>query len=309
MIDFRYHLVSLMAVLVALTMGVVLGAGPLQGKISDTLSGRVEALSRQQAELRQVNEDLVKQANSASEYIGVLGRKVTPGQLTGKKIAVVRMPGVSDEAFNGINEQLKIAAGTIVNSVTIKDSWFSEELLSYRDTLASTLAGKLADKVDAKVSSQQVLATALGMGLTSADKEIQALVSNLSAGDTPLISKETLTDPAQMILVLSPISSEKDTKAGGSQIDLDFVKGIDGALPKGTVIVGSAKNETDYLTKIRAEKLEVTTVDAIGSVMSNTSIPFALLADESGNNQAYGNEHYASQLIPPFPDAEKEENK
>ena len=43
--------------------------------------------------------------------------------------------------------------------------------------------------------------------------------------------------------------------------------------------------------------------------MSNTSIPFALLADEGGSNQAYGNEHYASQLIPPFPNAEKEESK
>ncbi|MDU5317282.1 MAG: copper transporter, partial [Varibaculum cambriense] len=68
MIDFRYHLVSLMAVLVALTMGVVLGAGPLQGKISDTLSGQVTALSKQQAELREANEDLVKQANNSNEY-------------------------------------------------------------------------------------------------------------------------------------------------------------------------------------------------------------------------------------------------
>lgn len=121
MIDFRYHLVSLMAVLVALTMGVVLGAGPLQGKISDTLSGQVTALSKQQTELRQANEDLVKQANSSNEYIGVLGRKVTPGTMTGRKVAVVRMPGVSDEAVNGINAQLKMAGAAITDSVTVKD--------------------------------------------------------------------------------------------------------------------------------------------------------------------------------------------
>ena len=209
MIDFRYHLVSLMAVLVALTMGVVLGAGPLQGKISDTLSGQVTALSKQQAELREANEDLVKQANNSNEYIGVLARKVTPGTMTGKKVAVVRMPGVTDEAVNGINGQLKIAGAAVTNSVTLKDSWFNEDSQSYRDNLASTLASKLGDKVDAKVSSQQVLATALGTGLTSTDKEMQSLVINLSAGDTPLVSASAVTDPAPLIVVVTPVSNEK----------------------------------------------------------------------------------------------------
>lgn len=307
MIDFRYHLVSLMAVLVALTMGVVLGAGPLQGKISDTLSGQVTALSKQQTELRQANEDLVKQANSSNEYIGVLGRKVTPGTMTGRKVAVVRMPGVSDEAVNGINAQLKMAGAAITDSVTVKDSWFNEDSQSYRDTLASTLASKLGDKADAKVSSQQVLATALGMGLTSSDKEIQTLVTSLSAGDTPLISASEVTDPAQLIVVATEESKEKEGQDPQLKPDLEFVKGINLALPKGTVVVGSAQSEGDYLSQIRVEKIEVTTVDSIGSVMSNVSTPFALLADEAGNNQAYGTEHYATQLIPPIPQAKVEE--
>lgn len=306
MIDFRYHLVSLMAVLVALTMGVVLGAGPLQGKISDTLSGQVTALSKQQTELRQANEDLVKQANSSNEYIGVLGRKVTPGTMTGRKVAVVRMPGVSDEAVNGINAQLKMAGAAITDSVTVKDSWFNEDSQSYRETLASTLASKLGDKADAKVSSQQVLATALGMGLTSSDKEIQTLVTSLSAGDTPLISASEVTDPAQLIVVATEESKEKEGQDPQLKPDLEFVKGINLALPKGTVVVGSAQSEGDYLSQIRVEKIEVTTVDSIGSVMSNVSTPFALLADEAGNNQAYGTEHYATQLIPPIPQAKVE---
>lgn len=301
MIDFRYHLVSLMAVLVALTMGVVLGAGPLQGKISDTLSGQVSALSKQQSELRSTNEDLVKQVNNSNEYIGVLGNKVTPGTMTGKKVAVVRMPGVKDEALNGINAQLKKAGAAISNSVTLKDSWFNEDSKSYRDNLASTLASKLGDKADAKVSTQQVLATALGEGLTSDDKELQALVTNLSAGDTPLITASAVTEPVQLILLVSPANNDKETKNLDLKFDLELVKGINAALPKGTVIVGSAKNEDDYLAQIRAKKLAVTTVDAIGSVMSNISTPFALLADESGTDQAYGTQNYATQLVPPIP--------
>ena len=248
----------------------------------------------------------MKQANSSNEYIGVLGRKVTPGTMTGRKVAVVRMPGVSDEAVNGINAQLKMAGAAITDSVTVKDSWFNEDSQSYRDTLASTLASKLGDKADAKVSSQQVLATALGMGLTSSDKEIQTLVTSLSAGDTPLISASAVTDPAQLIVVATAESKEKEGQDPQLKPDLEFVKGINLALPKGTVVVGSAQSEGDYLSQIRVEKIEVTTVDSIGSVMSNVSTPFALLADEAGNNQAYGTEHYATQLIPPIPQAKVE---
>ena len=307
MIDFRYHLVSLMAVLVALTMGVVLGAGPLQGKISDTLTGQVSQLSKQQAELRETNEDLVKQANSSGEYIGVLGSKLTPGTMTDKKVAVIRMPGVKEETVSGLNSQIKVAGAAIVNTVTVKDAWFNEDSKSYRESLAPTLASKLGDTVDAKVSTQQVLSTALAAGLTSDDAEVQALVSNLSAGDVPLIGASAVSDPAEFILVVSPASSEKDTKDSALNLDLEFVKGIDKVLPKGTAVVGSAKDETSYLTQIRSEKLAVTTVDGVGSMMSKVSTPFALLADQGGTNQAYGTQQYATQLIPPIPAPAKEE--
>ena len=38
MIDFRYHLVSIISIFMALAVGIVLGAGPLQGQIGDTLN-------------------------------------------------------------------------------------------------------------------------------------------------------------------------------------------------------------------------------------------------------------------------------
>ncbi|MDU2059289.1 MAG: copper transporter, partial [Dermabacter sp.] len=38
MIDFRYHLVSLVAVFLALAIGIVLGAGPLRDGVGQTLT-------------------------------------------------------------------------------------------------------------------------------------------------------------------------------------------------------------------------------------------------------------------------------
>ena len=41
MIDFRYHLVSIVSIFLALAVGIVLGAGPLQGQIGDTLTAEI----------------------------------------------------------------------------------------------------------------------------------------------------------------------------------------------------------------------------------------------------------------------------
>ena len=44
MIDFRYHLVSLISVFLALAVGVVLGAGPLQNSLGTALNDKAAAM-------------------------------------------------------------------------------------------------------------------------------------------------------------------------------------------------------------------------------------------------------------------------
>ena len=52
MIDFRYHVVSLISVFLALAVGIALGAGPLKETIGDTLTGQVEQLRQEKDALR-----------------------------------------------------------------------------------------------------------------------------------------------------------------------------------------------------------------------------------------------------------------
>ena len=49
MVNFRYHIVSLIAVFVALCLGVVLGAGPLQSRISSGLASKATTASSNEA--------------------------------------------------------------------------------------------------------------------------------------------------------------------------------------------------------------------------------------------------------------------
>ena len=83
MIDFRYHLVSLAAVLIALSIGIVLGAGPLNDNIGSTLSGEVTKLRKEKEALRQQANEQRRQLEGHDAYDEqtlptVVGDRLTP---------------------------------------------------------------------------------------------------------------------------------------------------------------------------------------------------------------------------------------
>ena len=82
MIDFRYHLVSLISVFLALAVGVVLGAGPLQNSLGTALNDQVTALRENrnatQAKLEQT-ETAVHERDSRVEEDSGAEVGVAPG--------------------------------------------------------------------------------------------------------------------------------------------------------------------------------------------------------------------------------------
>jgi len=59
-IDFRYHLVSIVSIFLALAVGIVLGAGPLQGSIGTQLTDQVGTLRQEKDTLRGQLDDAKK---------------------------------------------------------------------------------------------------------------------------------------------------------------------------------------------------------------------------------------------------------
>ena len=52
MIDFRYHLVSIIAIFFALATGIILGAGPLDEQVDQTLVDQIPQLRDENQQLR-----------------------------------------------------------------------------------------------------------------------------------------------------------------------------------------------------------------------------------------------------------------
>lgn len=104
MISFRYHLTTLVAVFLALAVGVVLGGGPLSelGRSEEKVAvDNAPALAEARAGQSQAEAALT----SAAPALYAQGLK-------GKTVTVLRLPGVSDATEAGVLAQIKAAGGT-----------------------------------------------------------------------------------------------------------------------------------------------------------------------------------------------------
>ena len=91
MIDFRYHIVSLISVFLALAVGIALGAGPLKETIGDTLTGQVQQLRDEKDALRTELDGTTSDLKDAQTYIDASGPQLLAGTLTGRRVAVIAL--------------------------------------------------------------------------------------------------------------------------------------------------------------------------------------------------------------------------
>lgn len=115
MISFRYHLVSIIAVFLALALGIVVGTTGLNGEILKGLKGEVSSLRSETSSLRASNTALQQQADSSDEYASEYMKKVLQGTLVGRTVAVVTAPGVPSKTKAGVEAAI-LAAGAKITA-------------------------------------------------------------------------------------------------------------------------------------------------------------------------------------------------
>ena len=81
MIDFRYHIVSLISVFLALAVGIALGAGPLKDTIGDTLTGQVKVLRAEKDGLRSSLDASNAELSDANAYVAAAAPAATPAPM------------------------------------------------------------------------------------------------------------------------------------------------------------------------------------------------------------------------------------
>ena len=97
MIDFRYHLVSIIAVFLALAIGIVVGTTALNGYVVDDLRSRNGAVIKDKRSLEGLVRDLRNQVSRRDQFATAVAPEVVAGQLVGERVLLVTTPGASDQ--------------------------------------------------------------------------------------------------------------------------------------------------------------------------------------------------------------------
>ena len=120
MFDFRYHVVSLAAVFLALVVGIVVGVG-LSGQGIVQESER-ENLNNQIADLNarlEAKDSELDQREAAESFVTASYPAVMDGRLAGKRVAVVYV-GSPDRTRGAIEQAITDAGGTLVRLSALK---------------------------------------------------------------------------------------------------------------------------------------------------------------------------------------------
>jgi hypothetical protein len=224
-IDFRYHLVSIISVFLALAVGLLVGSTYLSGVNEAALGSLQTSLTNTNAALRAKNAALTKQINADRAFAQASSQQLLApggsGLLAGRKVVLVEAGG-SSQLTDGVKASLQQAGATVTGEVQLQPQFFdgSGQTESSLTQLAQQLASQAGVTKPTSVpfpavAGQQYAAAVIaasivtrsGTGLAgSAD---QAILSGFAQGGflqvTNLVQPGASTlSPATLAIVLTP---------------------------------------------------------------------------------------------------------
>jgi hypothetical protein len=152
MINFRFHIVSLIAIFLALALGVVIGAGVIDRGVVNTLNDRLDSVEAKSDRIKGENDKLQDENSKLSGAIGSEQPFAVDGRLVGETTGMIAVRGV-DESRVKQTAAAAVSAGAKVPGVLwLEDKWNLTDAGSVKalqDALGVTIKNKTALRTEA----------------------------------------------------------------------------------------------------------------------------------------------------------------
>lgn len=299
MIDFRYHIVSLISVFLALAVGIVLGAGPLKETIGQSLTGQVNQLRQEKDTLRDERDSARRERGVEQSFVDYAAAELLADRLTGQRVAIVCLTAVPAATVQALDARLGQAGAVVTGQVVLTDAWTDPDpsAAQYRRQLSDLLAPHL-NPAPPGATTDVTLATGLAQALTGADsadptkfgESAKDLLGILTTSDNALVTKNgDLTGPADAIVVVAPLS--KSAPKDSVQAARLAVVAAAQHESDGAVLVGDARGKGSLVDALLADPTlaaTVTSVSGISATSAQVTVPMALAAQIGGKVGHYG---------------------
>jgi hypothetical protein len=230
LIDFRYHIVSIIAVFLALALGLFLGSTTLQSTVTRNLHHQADVVVTSNRALRATNGQLSTSLGHEQDFLAGVAPFAVQDRLPGQSVAVVSGPGVSSDDRKAVETSLREAGAAVSADVAIQSAYFDPtqdaELAGLATQLSlpghplpqgtgSTLvSSELADVLTARPGHKPV-----------SRAHVEATLSALSDGKFISVSGSPPTHPADLAVLLVPAPSSS-LSATAAQAQDDILLGL-----------------------------------------------------------------------------------
>jgi len=311
-IDFRYFLVTIVAIFFALAVGIVLGSGPLETTINGAIQGQTDQLVAQKRALQDQVAQLESDVNARDTFTKAMEPVIVEGTLTGRAVTLVALPGASPDDVRASNDVVTEAGATVGGTVTITPSWTDPGQRDVLQQLTTSLAPATQQlPSDPYQAAAAVLSGALMDKVNHGSDRLSPDDAGVLAGyqeggfitlggdDPSTVRKGTLA-----VVVAAPVDSGADTTFLGDEnasllpLSDELYRNGQGAVAAGP---GSAAQPGGYLSAVRDSTLsgQVSTVDLLPEAIGRVVLVFALEEQINGGSGHYGTGPGADSVAPP----------
>jgi hypothetical protein len=310
-ISFRYHIVSIVSVFLALAVGVALGGGPLKGEVDNTLVDQVQADRAVKADLR---AEIAAQ-RSTNEFSDEFADTIAPGlvgsTLDGRVVTIVALPTSQQAEVAALGDMVTTSGGTVGGTLRVGDGMLDVENKQLVDELGSQLLDGASDvNVPADASGYErigaLMARAIGTdkdpGGAGVDGTSDSILAGLSTAG--LMSADGSLDRrgSLVLFVAGAGHGSDDEQTGASSILSTIVTSVD-ADTNGVVVAGpvASARENGVIRGIRDDVVaarDVSTVDTLGRSAARIVSVMALAGQAEGQTGHYGAVDAADGAMP-----------
>jgi hypothetical protein len=332
LIDFRYHLVSIVAVFLALAIGIVLGSTELQGtviaglrKTSSSLTSQLNATRSERDTYAAQVAAAATQASAADAFLQRSEPLLLGGGrlLAGDRLVLVTEPGAPTAVTNGLKTAAADAGAIVTGEVALQQpfnnlSGATEATLSAINGSVASDGSTLAPGADPQTTYQQeaahLIATAIlekpgsqgtaGLSATSAQTLLNAYVQGgfITVTGSP-------TQRADLVVIVAPGSVPADGASDPANLVLVATGRAFVGVGAVTVIAGVATPSSQAgsaISVVRASTVsgQVSTVDNADTTQGQITVMQAIAMQLAGGQpSSYGISGATSVSPDPAPTA------
>ncbi|WP_028644082.1 copper transporter [Nocardioides sp. URHA0020] len=272
MISYRHHIVSLVAVFLALAVGVVLGGGPL------TDLGRDD---RPASAATSTSPERPRGADFGDTFAAASAKRLYADHLATHQVAVVAMPGADADTAAALVAQVGAAGGKVSGTYAVRAALTDPGQKSLVDTLGSQLMTQLGDAIDPDAPTYERLGQLLGLAVAGTGSDVETVRESLAGAELVGTSKDATTGDVVLVVL-------------GDHTDPAILSGVSTGLATstGVVVVGTTRSGrgSGDLVALRADPAAkaVGTVDGGETTLGQVTATLALIRSLSKPGGAFG---------------------